>query len=128
MYHPSNASIRDVVRALKQRKLRVALRISQQPGQQRRERGALSAAALRPQRVGTRVAACGGRHDRAASFWIVRVITGVAGLGLQLAGPLRGRRHLRRLGHGRRSTRVGALAVLLQHVVVWRVTSCSPGE
>ena len=61
------------------------------------------------------------------AFWIVRVITGVAGLGLQLAGL-----YALYLAIGAWLTlalySVGVLALLLQQVVVRRVTSCSAGD
>jgi len=59
-------------------------------------------------------------------FWIVRVATGVAGLGLQLAG-LYALAATFGLGVTLALCGVGALAVLLQHIVVWRAT-CSSGE
>ena len=59
-------------------------------------------------------------------FWIVRVATGLAGLGLQVAGL-----YALVATFGVWVTLalcgVGALAVLLQHIVVWRAT-CSRGE
>ncbi len=59
-------------------------------------------------------------------FWIARAITSVAGLGLQVAGL-----YAAAVTFGVWVTvalcGVGALAVLLQHVVMWRAT-CSPGE
>jgi hypothetical protein len=63
---------------------------------------------------------------RSRGFWITRAITSVAGLGLQLAGL-----YAAAVAFGLWVTAalcaVGALAVLLQHVVVWRIT-CSRGE
>ena len=62
-----------------------------------------------------------------AGFWIARAITSVAGLGLQLAGL-----YAAVVTFGLWVTvalcGVGALAVLLQHVVLMRGTPCSPGE
>lgn len=59
-------------------------------------------------------------------FWIVKVATGLAGLALQLAGL-----YALAATFGLWVTvalyGIGTLAVLLQHVVVWRAT-CSPGE
>ena len=53
--------------------------------------------------------------------------TSAAGLGLQLAGL-----YAAAITFGIWVTAalcgVGALAVLLQHVVLWRVNTCSPGE
>ena len=61
------------------------------------------------------------------AFWIVRVITGIAALGLQLAGV-----YALYVAFGAWLTlalyTVGGLALLLQQVVVRRVTSCSAGD
>jgi hypothetical protein len=61
------------------------------------------------------------------SFWIARAITGAAALGLQLAGL-----YAAGVTFGLWVTvalcGVGALAVLLQHLVLWRGMTCSPGE
>ncbi len=60
-------------------------------------------------------------------FWIARAITSAAALGLQLAGL-----YAAAVTFGLWVTvelcGVGALAVVLQHLVLWRNTSCSPGE
>ena len=60
-------------------------------------------------------------------FWIARIVTSVAGLGLQLAGL-----YAATVTFGLWITValcvVGALAVLLQHVVLWRIVACSPGH
>ena len=73
------------------------------------------------------VSACSLGDDGARGFWIAKAITSAAGLGLQLAGL-----YAAAVTFGLWVTvalcGVGALAVLLQHVVLWRVTSCSPGE
>jgi len=62
----------------------------------------------------------------AREFWIVRLITGVAGLGLQLVGL-----YAAYVTFGALITfalyAVGGLALLLQQVVVRRLMSCSPG-
>lgn len=61
------------------------------------------------------------------SFWITRAITSAAGLGLQLAGV-----YAAAVTFGLWVTvalcGVGGLAVLLQHVALWRATTCSRGE
>ena len=60
-------------------------------------------------------------------FWLVRLITGVAGLALQLVGL-----YAAFVTFGAWITValyvVGGLALLLQQVVVRRLMSCSPGE
>jgi hypothetical protein len=61
------------------------------------------------------------------AFWVVRVITGVAGLGLQLAGL-----YALYVAFGAWLTlglyAIGGLAIVLQQLVVRRMTSCSPGD
>ena len=63
----------------------------------------------------------------ASGFWIARAVTSITGFGLQLAGL-----YAAAVTFGLWVTlalcAVGALAVLLQHVVLGRVMSCSPGE
>lgn len=60
-------------------------------------------------------------------FWLVRLITGVAGLALQLVGL-----YAAFVTFGAWITValyvVGGLALLLQQVVVRRLMSCSPGD
>ena len=63
----------------------------------------------------------------ARTFWIIRVITGVAGLGLQLAGL-----YALYVAFGPWLTlalyTVGGIAVLVHQVIVRRLMSCSPGD
>ena len=60
-------------------------------------------------------------------FWIARAITGAAALGLQLAAL-----YALVVTFGVWVTvalcGVGVLAVFLQHLVLWRGMTCSPGE
>ncbi len=63
----------------------------------------------------------------ARGFWIARAITRATGLGLQFAG-LYAIAVTFELWVTVALCGIGALAVLLQHVVLWRVTTCSPGE
>ena len=60
-------------------------------------------------------------------FWIARAITSITGCGLQAAAL-----YAVVVTFGIWVTAalcaVGALAVLLQHIVLWRATACSRGE
>lgn len=60
-------------------------------------------------------------------FWITRVITSITALGLQLAG-LYAAAITFDVWVTVALCAVGALAVLLQHIALWRATTCSPGE
>ena len=60
-------------------------------------------------------------------FWIARSLSGIAALGLHLAG-LYAVVVIFGLWLTVALCGVGTLAVLLQHVILWRATTCSLGE
>jgi hypothetical protein len=120
MYLLRTLSIRDVVRALKRRELRLALRISENLGS---EFGALSLA----QAHAFAAPPCDAEGIMIPrGFWIARAITGATATALQLVGL-----YAAVVTFGTWTTvglyAVGGLVLFLQQVILSRSTPCSRG-